>query len=385
MSLSRLFTSRKNRSANTNIAAYSQPQTQKPKKPTAWEKHVAMHDDGLDEFRHWRKPYILRLLDILSLNRNRNAPGHGELLHRYIDRLPDVSQDGYGNRFVTIGHKPTVMFTSHCDTMSDDKVSIRHPLCYNRKEDVLFRRNGEVLGADDGTGIWLMLEMIDAGVPGLYAFFMDEETGRQGSEWSDLNDESRYEHIGMCISFDRKGTTDIVGTQSGGVCCSETFQNALQKLISENSSIQPVTKARGSFTDSASFMETIPECTNLCVGYYDQHSPMEVQLVGFACAMRNFLVNHGHRFAELPVRRDPTPAPPMYGTYGFSYGYGYGGFGDAIDIDDLDTPDPLSLAQCDMERMCEDYPDVVADLLHTMGYNAEDLSSYISTVLQLNQ
>ena len=43
--------------------------------------------------------------------------------------------------------------------------------------------NNECLGGDDGTGVWLMTKLIEAGVPGRYIFHRAEEVGGRGSGW----------------------------------------------------------------------------------------------------------------------------------------------------------------------------------------------------------
>jgi hypothetical protein len=39
------------------------------------------------------------------------------------------------------------------------------------------------LGADDAAGVWLLCEMIRAGIPGLYVFHRNEERGGRGAEF----------------------------------------------------------------------------------------------------------------------------------------------------------------------------------------------------------
>jgi hypothetical protein len=61
-----------------------------------------------------------------------------------------------------------------------------------------------------------------------------------------------------------------VVSQFCGTCCSDDFALALcSKLGLE---YRP---ANGSFTDTANFVDFIPECTNVSVGYYNEHSKDE--------------------------------------------------------------------------------------------------------------
>ena len=410
----------------------SQGQTTRAKpaqrQPTQFEleraAHFSMKDDGLEAIPNY--PDMRRLLDILQLNRNEKAPGLSTLLRRHFPASKGFEIDAYGNRFKTIrranGEEPRVMFTSHFDTVSSDKKSEYHPICYNKKHDMLFRRDGNVLGADDGTGLWLMLNMIDEGVPGLYAFYMDEETGRKGSIWSLRNQPERYVNIDMAISFDRKGTEDIVATQRGDRCCSEDFQRELAAILTHiRLEITFKPGARGSFTDSATFMDDISECTNIAVGYDKQHTDQETQLVGFVARLREVLVLRGHLLNDkLPARRDPTPLPPpTYTGRGYTPGaynpYGYRGTNtgaewdaaqansrasqnmadtveDAFDDDDyfsLQDQWGLELLRTtDTVDLIEEFPDTIVDILELMGWGRDDIAEYIAQThfgIELNE
>ena len=75
--------------------------------------------------------------------------------------------------------------------------------------------------------------------------------------------------------------SDIVNVQSGGVCCSDEFITA-NKFDSHFG----YSSARGSFTDSANFTDEFSnsgfkECTNLSIGYFDQHTKNEKQDLTF--------------------------------------------------------------------------------------------------------
>ena len=80
------------------------------------------------------------------------------------------------------GDNPTTCFTSHTDTV-DNKLGKNDLSTWvvNNGHTMIAVKEGGVLGADDGAGIYIMLRMIDAGVPGRYVFFSCEEQGRVGS------------------------------------------------------------------------------------------------------------------------------------------------------------------------------------------------------------
>jgi hypothetical protein len=66
----------------------------------------------------------------------------------------------------------------------------------------------------------------------------------------------------------------------GVQCCSNEFGKELCDALSTNSlsfKLDPT----GIFTDSASFIDIIPECTNVSVGYFNEHTVQEIQNMTF--------------------------------------------------------------------------------------------------------
>lgn len=201
--------------------------------------------------------------------------------------------------------------------------------------------NPTCLGADCTTGIWIMLNMIKAEIPGVYCIFAKEEIGRIGSEAmakkfkDDPEDAIKdykfdIDNIEICISFDRKGYSDIITHQSSQRTASDSFAKAISDLISpltfEKGYPALSASKNGSFTDSYSFRGAIPECTNLPVGYFSQHTTNEEQDLKFASMMADAMIQVGHEIADpkgvVVVERDPSKTE--YKTYGGNY---YGGYG----------------------------------------------------------
>ena len=114
-----------------------------------------------------------------------------------------------------------VMFTAHTDTVHKNAYATQ----YYTQELTYIDDNHEIiglpldtgstcLGADDGTGCWVLLRLIEAKIPALYVFFRAEEIGGLGSEYyrSDKANADLLESLTHCISFDRKGYNDIIVT-----------------------------------------------------------------------------------------------------------------------------------------------------------------------------
>ncbi|GAB5387378.1 MAG: hypothetical protein Alpg2KO_03460 [Alphaproteobacteria bacterium] len=142
------------------------------------------------------------------------------------------------------------------------------------KGDPVYRRS--VLGADDKVGCYIMAQLIENKTPGLYAFHIAEEIGGVGSNWVAANQPERVTGIKRCIAFDRMDYGDVVTEQALGECASPEFgdglADALNKGLGEKVYRGGVS---GIFTDSAFYGGLIPECTNLSVGYFRQHGPLE--------------------------------------------------------------------------------------------------------------
>jgi hypothetical protein len=249
--------------------------------------------------------------------------------------------------------------------------------------------NSNCLGADCTVGVWLILEMIAANVPGVYVIHNDEEIGRQGAEkivaayqkiksdittllnfpivkyrpadlkpWAELPFSERMEiapnsfwidHVDIAMSFDRKAYHSIITHQRGSRTASDAFAASLSTLLSPAlvAGGYPEYKAdpTGSYTDSASYDKLIPECTNISVGYDGQHTKSETQDFTFAILLRDALITNGHNMndkSKLIAERDPSKPEPIahkptggyYGAGAYKGYNGYGGIMSAWDDDD---------------------------------------------------
>ena len=220
-------------------------------------------------------------LEMLSMPRGTQELQE-DFISEYLSRW-DFVRDGYGNVYIAIeqeeeGAINDVAFMSHIDTVHrSDLVEV--DVC--AKGGFAFVPEGadaNCLGADCTTGIWIMLNMIENKVPGLYCFFLDEEVGCLGSQWA--ADNLSWDNINHAISFDRYGTTSIITHQMGVNTASKEFAEELsERFYYEGLPYQP--DDGGVYTDSNSFVNVINNCTNISVGYYSQHTRAERQDLNF--------------------------------------------------------------------------------------------------------
>ena len=207
--------------------------------------------------------------------------GHEEEVLKF---LPKLDKDKFGNYYKIIGDNqtPTTMFTSHLDT-ADRKQATTNLLSRELNGDEIIYTDGTtILGSDDKSGVAVMLYMMEHTIPGLYYFFIGEERGGIGSNnlSSEFENFKYLSNIKRCVSFDRRKTTSVIISQLGRTCCSKEFASALCEEYNKNGmnfSMDP----NGVYTDSASFIDQIPECTNISVGYENEHTGKELQNITY--------------------------------------------------------------------------------------------------------
>lgn len=198
------------------------------------------------------------------------------------DILPkDLNIDDCGNLYYKIGDNPTVMFTSHMDTVGGNK-----PIKHRFHNKFVMSDGKSVLGADDKAGVAIMLYMMASGNPGLYYFFIGEEHGCVGSRClsralsSNLKDNELYKNIKMVVSLDRRGYNSVITYQANGRCCSDEFAKELSLRLNQHGHMYRPDPT-GIYTDSDKLITHFPECTNLSVGYFNEHTNNERQDLDF--------------------------------------------------------------------------------------------------------
>lgn len=231
--------------------------------------------------------------------------------------LPDdIQKDQHGNYYYEVGFGSRTIFASHIDTVSKEYVNVTHIL----SDDGMINTDGKTtLGADDKAGMTVMLWMIQNNVPGLYYFFIGEEVGCIGSglaaKYGDF--EGKYDRI---ISFDRRGTNSIITFQSTGRSCSDEFADDLCSELNK-SGMSYQKDDGGVYTDSAEFVSLIPECTNVSVGYYKEHTINEQQDINHLSFLADACVLVD--WENLTTKRDPSKVE--YKSYGHWDDFDYDG------------------------------------------------------------
>ncbi len=214
----------------------------------------------------------------------------------FLDRgfLPDT----HGNLVLDIGKSKTI-FAAHLDTADRSLTRVRRRV----KGDLIGTDGKSILGADDRAGLAVLLHLIRNDIPGRYVLFVGEEVGRHGSVLAHTDGLGKgYDRI---VCWDRKGEDSIITHQMGEGGCSQAFADALGEHYSAiNPGLELTPDPGGVYTDSYSFFKTVPECTNISVGYENAHTIHEYQDARFLAHIAEASV--GIPWEEMPVERDPA-------------------------------------------------------------------------------
>ena len=303
-------------------------------------------------------------------------PHGGEGEHKFVQTFirpykPEEMKDTKGEvlaYMVRVGEvkDAPVLWSGHVDTMHKSDAPVKQSIVYDEGCGMIYKDDKVMpLGADNGAGVWLLLEMIDAGVPGTYLFHRGEERGGIGSSGIATHHEEFLKQFKYAIAFDRRGTGDVITEQMCGVCCSDEFALAFAALLNTNVAMDYKPDNTGSFTDTANYIGTIPECTNVSVGYDNEHTPGETLDVWHLMQLRDAVVAVFKTGIDLPVVRDPSIVADRWGGFG-NFG-NFGNFGDyplcAAEVLDMPFKDLVKLVKTT-------HPEDIAELILSLAEEA---------------
>lgn len=294
------------------------------------------------------------LLEILSFARPHKSETEKRFAREFLDTIPGMQADAFGNRYLTIGDKPTALWSSHIDTVANRD---GHQLiAFDPRTGIASLAKGKPgmsLGADDGAGVWIMLQMIAAGRPGLYVFHRGEEEGCLGSRHLAKTTPRLLAGIDIAVAFDRKGKRDIITHQSYGMTASDEFALSLGAELGKVKGLNYVPDDTGIFTDTDSYAHLLAECSNLSVGYEGNHGPRETLDIYHCERLCEAMLQLD--VANLAVCREP----------------GDDGYGVQVNLRTVDEA-PFGELE-DMIEAVRRYPGAAAALLIEAGANAWDV------------
>jgi len=251
-----------------------------------------------------------RLQAMLTYCRPHGGAGEKQFVERFIRPYePEEIKDDLGEVMaykVQVGEvkDAPVLWCSHVDTVHIQTAPVKQTIVYDEGCGMIYKDDKTMpLGADDGAGVWMLLEMIDAKVPGTYLFHRGEERGGIGSGAIAALHTAFLAPFKWAIAFDRRGTGDVITEQFTGETASVMFAQAFADALALDYKPCP----NGVFTDTANYAHIIPECTNISVGYDNEHTPNETLDVWHLVQLRDAVVAAFSKGVDdLPVLRDPA-------------------------------------------------------------------------------
>ena len=261
-----------------------------------------------------RKQSILykTLARALSVKRPHGGAGVTMFEQWLYDRIPagfDKFFDSCGNLHVdariTADHK--TLFVAHIDTVhkgdGPNKIRKTHGTWY---------ADGAPLGADDGAGVAMLMHLMHNSVPGYYIFTQGEECGGIGAKYVAKHYAELLAQFDRAIAFDRRGLDSVITHQGWGRCASDAFGDALANALNTaDATLMYLPDDTGVYTDTAEFVDIIPECTNISVGYYSEHSENErLDIFHYIALSQAVLLVD---WDNLPTERDPSVPDPEPG------------------------------------------------------------------------
>ena len=311
---------------------------------------------------NYKSILIATLQRALSVKRPDKSVSTAAFTQWLQDHLPEglpSSYDGAGNLHVDarLDPKHRTLFVAHVDTVHRDEGKNKIDKTAER-----LSADGAALGADDGAGCAMLMHLLHAGVPGYYVFTQGEECGGIGAKFLAHNMPGLLSEFDRAIAFDRRGIDSVITHQGYGRCCSDVFAEALSGALNRDDRMMYLPDDTGVYTDTAEFVDIIPECTNISVGYYHEHGDREYIDVLHFQALADAVL--GFDWDELPTDRDPTVTE--YKDFGSTYPASWttGGYFGAFGMDDFDADMETELLQDTiydaMAGLCADLLDLIA-------------------------
>jgi len=321
----------------------------------------------------------------LSLKRPHKGSGEQKLLEAIAQHIPrgfPKHYDEAGNLHVDARQTEAnrTLFVSHVDTVHrDDGVNAI------KQTPSVWYASGSQLGADDGAGTAMLMHLLYHKVPAYYIFTVGEECGGIGAKVVS-DDQALLKQFDRAIAFDRRNNSSVITHQGYGRCCSDAFAEALSDKFND-AGLLYMPDDGGVYTDTAEFVDVIPECTNISIGYMAEHTDREaLDILHFrhlADAVLSF------DWDNLPTERDPSVDDFASGKNWWSsslWGYGGAKFDDSYSWlkEDYPTQATGTYPATDTSTTWTDDDDLYCALeeaanRHDTGYLWSLLSDHIET------
>ena len=322
---------------------------------------------------------IDRLLNILTYRRQHGSEGEREFIETYFKNFETLTNEaGEVLAYIYKNHnkkaKINILWSAHIDTMHNKTPElITQEVFVDAFGTAFVDQSSDCLGADDGAGVFLMLEMIDANIEGTYIFHRGEERGGWGSSQVAELHADFIKQFTHAVAFDRRGNTSIITHQRGERCASDELGNALIKLFGKDFQLDTT----GIYTDTAEYAHLVPECLNISIGYNSEHTSNETLDTNHVLRMRDTILAYDWTRQSLPVVRKPEPRR----TYSYSGFHNRAINDDLISYDDLMYMDYKTLLKWIKTAKPDEIAGTIYDLIDQIQY-LEDAQYYYADGLE---
>lgn len=288
---------------NTSTETNEAPKEEKPKEAPSAESLEEKEKNPIDEIElnHMDTNFVLECMSV---------PSHSKLEYRMVAfiilwaRRNNVKYefDDYGNLYLTKGeladgeYYPCV--TSHLDTVQTQHnpyiyagvpLDLKIEVTKDKEHKVSVSNTGGAnigIGADDKGGIAICLSLFDHFDKLKACFFLEEETGCNGSKelWVDW-----FKDVGYVIGYDSPELFRAAYACSGTNLFSYEFYEKYMKPICDEWGLKQGCFHSEPFTDVKQIREKVGVmCMNFGNGGYEPHSPREyciLEHMDHACGM----------------------------------------------------------------------------------------------------
>lgn len=296
-------------------------------KPFVCKRRYECNDDQINNLH----PYFFELLDMVSVKRRYNT--NSELAFRSVyfkelklsknkkisfNQLKSPTGDTLAYYYKA--SDDPILWSSHTDSVHTGSGNVN--VAFDPFMNLVYVADTQCpLGADDAAGMWIMFQMIRAGIGGTYMFHIGEEVGGIGSSGVALHHPDFLKKYKAAIAFDRKDVCSVITHQGFDRCCSDDFADSFITCLG----LDTLGKDDGGvFTDTANYTGLIGECTNISIGYYDEHTQNESLDAEYLVKLLSALITaFSNGFDGLVFKRKPGEVESSYNKY---YGGGWSKF-----------------------------------------------------------
>lgn len=270
-------------------------------------------------------PYFFELLDMVSVRRRHNTKSELTFREQYFKtfKVSDKKTVGFNTLKSPEGQtlayyykasEDPILWSAHIDSVHSGSGNVK--VAFDPFINLVYVEDEACpLGADDAAGIWVLFQMIRAGIGGTFVFHTGEEVGGIGSSGIAKHHRAFLSRFKAAIAFDRKDTCSVITHQGFDRCCSDAFADSFCNALNSKG-LSLVKDDGGVFTDTANYIDDIGECTNISVGYFDEHTQKESLDAEYLVNLTKALIEaFSGGFDNLVFKRKPGEYESAYEKY----------------------------------------------------------------------